>query len=81
MFSATTGRILCSAKHIDWVGFIFSVFKDYIKLKACFTYSLDAYNQVESLLAKVSEIENQIQKRKTLAEKLAFGIIKEKLKG
>lgn len=38
-------------------------------------------NKVESLLAKVTELENQIQERKTLSEKLAFGIIKEKLEG
>ncbi|MCR4735681.1 MAG: restriction endonuclease subunit S [Treponema sp.] len=38
-------------------------------------------NKVESLLAKVTELENQIQERKMLAEKLAFGIIKEKLEG
>ena len=36
-------------------------------------------NKVESLLVKVTELENQIQERKTLSEKLAFGIIKEKL--
>ena len=36
-------------------------------------------NKVESLLAKVTELENQIQELKTLSEKLAFGIIKEKL--
>lgn len=35
--------------------------------------------KVETLLAKVTELENQIQERKTLSEKLAFGIIKEKL--
>ena len=35
--------------------------------------------KIESLLAKVTELENQIQERKTLSEKLAFGIIKEKL--
>ena len=38
-------------------------------------------NKVENLLAKVTELENQIQERKTLSEKLAFGIIKEKLEG
>ena len=38
-------------------------------------------NIIESLLAKVIELENQIQERKTLSEKLAFGIIKEKLEG
>lgn len=37
--------------------------------------------KVEGLLAKVTELENQIQERKTLSEKLAFGIIKEKLEG
>ena len=37
--------------------------------------------KVETLLAKVTELENQIQERKTLSEKLAFGIIKEKLEG
>ncbi|MBR5966360.1 MAG: restriction endonuclease subunit S [Treponema sp.] len=37
--------------------------------------------KVETLLAKVTELENQIQERKTFSEKLAFGIIKEKLKG
>lgn len=38
-------------------------------------------NKIESLLAKVTELENQIQERKTLSEKLAFGIIKKKLEG
>ena len=38
-------------------------------------------NKVETLLAKVVELENQIQERKILSEKLAFGIIKEKLEG
>ena len=38
-------------------------------------------NKVETLLAKVTELENQIQERKTLSDKLAFGIIKEKLEG
>ena len=38
-------------------------------------------NKVEILLAKVTELENQIQERKTLSEKLAFGIIKENLEG
>ena len=38
-------------------------------------------NKIESLLTKVTELENQIQERKTLSEKLAFGIIKEKLEG
>ena len=37
--------------------------------------------KIETLLAKVTELENQIQERKTLLEKLAFGIIKEKLEG
>lgn len=37
--------------------------------------------KVENLLAKVTELETQIQERKTLSEKLAFGIIKEKLEG
>lgn len=36
---------------------------------------------VETLLAKVVELENQIQERKTLTKNLAFGIIKEKLEG
>lgn len=36
------------------------------------------YN-VESLLAKVTELENQIQERKILAEKFVFGVIKERL--
>ena len=38
-------------------------------------------SKVESLLTKITELENQIQERKTLSEKLAFGIIKEKLEG
>lgn len=38
-------------------------------------------NTVESFLAKVTGLENQIQERKILSEKLAFGIIKEKLEG
>ena len=33
-------------------------------------------NKVENLLAKVTELENQIQDRKSLSDKLAFGIIK-----
>ena len=37
--------------------------------------------KAETLLAKVTELENQIQERKILSEKLAFGIIKEKLEG
>ena len=36
-------------------------------------------NKVESLLGKVTELENQIQERKQLSEKLVFGVIKEKL--
>ena len=38
-------------------------------------------NKVETLLAKVTTLENQIQERKTLSEKLIFGIIKENLEG
>ncbi len=38
-------------------------------------------SKIETLLAKVTTLENQIQERKTLSEKLAFGIIKEKLEG
>ena len=37
--------------------------------------------KVENLLAKVTELETQIKERKTLSEKLAFGIIKEKFEG
>ena len=36
-------------------------------------------NKVENLLAKVTALENQIKDRKSLSEKLIFGIIKEKL--
>jgi type I restriction enzyme S subunit len=36
-------------------------------------------NKVETLLAKVTTLENQIQDRRSLSEKLIFGIIKEKL--
>ena len=35
--------------------------------------------KVESLLAKVTELENQIQERKSLSDKLIFGVIKENL--
>ena len=38
-------------------------------------------NKVENLLAKVTELENQIQDRKSLSDKLIFGIIKENLEG
>jgi len=38
-------------------------------------------NKVESLLAKVKTLEDQIQDRKTLSDKLIFGIIKENLEG
>ena len=34
---------------------------------------------VETLLAKVTELENQIQDRKSLSDKLIFGIMKENL--
>ena len=37
-------------------------------------------NKVETLLAKVTTLENQIQDRKLLSDKLIFGIIKENLK-
>ena len=36
-------------------------------------------NKVETLLAKVTTLENQIQERKSLSDKLIFGIIKENL--
>ena len=38
-------------------------------------------NKVETLLAKVTTLENQIQNRKSLSDKLVFGIIKENLEG
>ena len=38
-------------------------------------------NKVEALLAKVTTLENQIQDRKSLSNKLIFGIIKENLEG
>ena len=38
-------------------------------------------NKLETLLAKVTTLENQIQDRKSLSNKLIFGIIKEKLEG
>ena len=38
-------------------------------------------NKVESLLSKVTTLENQIQDRKSLSDKLIFGIIKENLEG
>ena len=38
-------------------------------------------NKVETLLTKVKNIENQIQDRKSLSDKLIFGIIKENLEG
>ncbi|MBQ9281113.1 MAG: restriction endonuclease subunit S [Treponema sp.] len=38
-------------------------------------------NKVETLLAKVTPLENQIQDRKLLSDKLIFGIIKENLEG
>ena len=37
--------------------------------------------KVETLLAKVTSLENQIQERKSLSDKLIFGIIKENLEG
>ena len=36
-------------------------------------------NKVETLLTKVTTLENQIQDRKSLSDKLIFGIIKENL--
>ena len=38
-------------------------------------------NKVETLLSKVTTLENQIQDRKLLSDKLIFGIIKENLEG
>ncbi len=38
-------------------------------------------NKVETLLAKVTTLENQIQTHKSLSDKLIFGIIKENLEG
>ena len=38
-------------------------------------------NKVETLLEKVTTLENQIQARKSLSDKLIFGIIKENLEG
>ena len=38
-------------------------------------------NKVETLLAKVTTLESQIQERKSLSDKLIFGIIKENLEG
>ena len=38
-------------------------------------------NNVETLLAKVTTLETQIQNRKSLSDKLIFGIIKENLEG
>lgn len=38
-------------------------------------------NKVETLLAKVTTLENQIQNRKLLSDKLIFGILKENLEG
>ena len=38
-------------------------------------------NKVETLLAKVTTLENQIKDRKSLSDKLVFGIIKENLEG
>ena len=38
-------------------------------------------NKVEALLTKIITLENQIQDRKSLSDKLIFGIIKEKLEG
>lgn len=38
-------------------------------------------NKVETLLSKVTTLENQIQDRKSLSDKLIFGIIKENLEG
>ena len=37
--------------------------------------------KIETLLAKVTELENQIQERIALTKELSFGIIKEKLEG
>ena len=38
-------------------------------------------SKIETLLAKVTTLENQIQDRKSLSDKLIFGIIKENLEG
>lgn len=59
----------------------FSIFKNFLFAIPSSKEQEEIVTKVENLLAKVTELENQIQERKTLSEKLAFGIIKEKLEG
>ena len=40
---------------------------------------MDSMKEQEEIVNKVTELENQIQERKQLSEKLVFGVIKEKL--
>ena len=57
----------------------FALFKNFLFALPSLKEQEEIVNKVETLLAKVTTLENQIQDRKSLSDKLIFGIIKEKL--
>lgn len=57
----------------------FALFKNFLFALPSLKEQEEIVNKVETLLAKLTTLENQIQDRKSLSDKLIFGIIKEKL--
>ena len=58
----------------------FALFKNFLFALPSLKEQEEIVNKVETLLAKVTTLETQIQDRKSLSDKLIFCIIKEKLK-
>ena len=59
----------------------FALFKNFLFALPSLKEQDEIVNKVETLLAKVTTLETQIQDRKSLSDKLIFGIIKENLEG
>ena len=59
----------------------FALFKNFLFALPSLKEQEEIVNKVETLLVKVTTLENQIQDRKSLSDKLIFGIIKENLEG
>ena len=59
----------------------FALFKNFLFALPSLKEQEEIVNKVETLLAKVTTLENQIQDRKSLSDKLIFGIMKENLEG
>ena len=59
----------------------FALFKNFLFALPSLKEQEEIVNKVETLLAKLTTLENQIQDRKSLSDKLIFGIMKENLEG